>query len=103
MRRDFEEKLRSFSQAQTQFEVDKRRALEELRATHRQEVEELLKNQQNQSASSTEDQEKLAELHRQEVGFGERRRMACFGKRETFRTEDYYGLGESTYSELLGG
>lgn len=103
MRRDFEEKLRSFSQAQTQFEADKRRALEELRATHRQEVEELLKNQQNQSASSTEDQEKLAELHRQEVGFGERRRMTCFGKRETFRTEDYYALGESTYSKLLGG
>lgn len=69
MRRDFEEKLRAFSQAQTQFEADKRRALEELRATHRQEVEELLNKHQNQSASSTEDQEKLAELHRQEVGW----------------------------------
>lgn len=68
MRRDFEEKLRSFSQAQAQFEAEKRRALEELRTTHRQEVEELLNNQRNQSASSTEDQEKLAELHRQEVG-----------------------------------
>ncbi|XP_038575631.1 protein FAM184A-like isoform X4 [Micropterus salmoides] len=67
MRRDFEEKLRAFSQAQAQFEADKRRALEELRAAHRQEVEELLNNQQNQSATSTEDQEKLAELHRQEV------------------------------------
>uniref|UniRef100_A0A671V3H4 Family with sequence similarity 184 member Aa n=1 Tax=Sparus aurata TaxID=8175 RepID=A0A671V3H4_SPAAU len=66
MRRDFEEKLRAFSQAQAQFEAEKRRALEELRASHRQEVEELLNNQQNQSASSTEDQEKLAELHRQE-------------------------------------
>lgn len=68
MRRDFEEKLRAFSQAQAQFEADKRRVLEELRATHRHEVEELLNNQQNQSATSTEDQEKLAELHRQEVG-----------------------------------
>uniref|UniRef100_A0A3Q1J0W9 Protein FAM184A/B N-terminal domain-containing protein n=1 Tax=Anabas testudineus TaxID=64144 RepID=A0A3Q1J0W9_ANATE len=67
MRRDFEEKLRAFSQAQAQFEAEKRRALEELRTTHRQEVEELLNNQQNQSASSSEDQEKLAELHRQEV------------------------------------
>ncbi|XP_029030949.1 protein FAM184A-like isoform X3 [Betta splendens] len=67
MRRDFEEKLRAFSQSQAQFEAEKRRALEELRGTHRQEVEELLNNQQNQSASSTEDQEKLAELHRQEV------------------------------------
>lgn len=68
MRRDFEEKLRAFGQAQAQFEAEKRRALEELRASHRLEVEELLSNQQNQSASSTEDQEKLAELHRQEVG-----------------------------------
>uniref|UniRef100_A0A674NF25 Family with sequence similarity 184 member Aa n=2 Tax=Takifugu rubripes TaxID=31033 RepID=A0A674NF25_TAKRU len=67
MRRDFEEKLRAFSQAQTQFEADKRRALEELRAIHRQEVDDLLNKHQNQSASSTEDQEKLAELHRQEV------------------------------------
>ncbi|KAM7375033.1 hypothetical protein PAMA_014222 [Pampus argenteus] len=67
MRRDFEEKLRAFSQTQAQFEADKRRALEDLRANHRQEVEELLNNQQNQSATSTEDQEKLAELHRQEV------------------------------------
>lgn len=78
MRRDFEEKLRAFSQAQTQFEADKRRALEELRATHRQEVEELLNKHQNQSASSTEDQEKLAELHRQEVGRdGERMEGRC--------------------------
>ncbi|XP_034533991.1 protein FAM184A isoform X2 [Notolabrus celidotus] len=67
MRRDFEEKLRSFSTAQAQFEAEKRRALEDLRTTHRQEVEDLLNKQHNQSASSTEDQEKLAELHRQEV------------------------------------
>uniref|UniRef100_A0A3B4APQ9 Protein FAM184A/B N-terminal domain-containing protein n=1 Tax=Periophthalmus magnuspinnatus TaxID=409849 RepID=A0A3B4APQ9_9GOBI len=67
MRRDFEEKLRSFSQAQAQFEADKRRALEDLRATHRQEVEELINKHQDQSASSSEDQERLAELHRQEV------------------------------------
>lgn len=68
MRRDFEEKLRAFSQTQAQFEAEKRRALEELRATHRQEVDELRDNQQNHSATSTEDQEKMAELHRQEVG-----------------------------------
>ncbi|XP_015242062.1 PREDICTED: protein FAM184A-like isoform X2 [Cyprinodon variegatus] len=67
MRRDFEEKLRVFSQAQAQFEADKRRALDELRATHRHEVEELRNNQQNHTATSAEDQEKLAELHRQEV------------------------------------
>lgn len=80
MRRDFEEKLRAFSQAQTQFEADKRRALEELRAAHRQEVEELLDKHQNQSASSTEDQEKLAELHRQEVGWDWQRIVDVFGK-----------------------
>lgn len=74
MRRDFEEKLRAFSQAQAQFEAEKRRALEDLRSSHRQEVEELLKNQQNQSASTSEDQEKLAELHRQEVGESGRER-----------------------------
>lgn len=67
MRRDFEDKLRTFSQAQAQFEADKRRALDELRATHRQEVDELRSSQQNHSATSAEDQEKLAELHRQEV------------------------------------
>lgn len=85
MRRDFEEKLRAFSQTQAQFEADKRRALEELRATHRQEVEELLNNQQNQSATSTEDQEKLAELHRQEVG------------QERERKEDRCVLGRSKH------
>lgn len=68
MRRDFEEKLRAFSQAQAQFEAEKRRALDDLRATHRHEVEELRHNQQNQSATSSEDQERMAELHRQEVG-----------------------------------
>ncbi|XP_046886807.1 protein FAM184A isoform X1 [Hypomesus transpacificus] len=67
MRRDFEEKLRSFSQAQAQFEQEKRHAIEELRVTHRQEVQELLHSQQNQSANSTVDQEKLAELHRAQV------------------------------------
>uniref|UniRef100_A0A8C7WUU2 Family with sequence similarity 184 member Aa n=1 Tax=Oryzias sinensis TaxID=183150 RepID=A0A8C7WUU2_9TELE len=67
MRRDFEEKLRAFSQAQAQFEAEKRRALDDLRATHRHEVEELRNNQQNQSATSSEDQERMAELHRQEA------------------------------------
>lgn len=36
MRRNFEEKLRSFGQTQGQFETDKRSAMEELRASHRQ-------------------------------------------------------------------
>lgn len=67
MRRDFEEKLRTFGQAQAQFEQEKRRAVDELRANHRQEIQELIRSQQNQSASSTVDQEKLAELHRAEV------------------------------------
>ncbi|XP_058604534.1 protein FAM184A-like isoform X4 [Onychostoma macrolepis] len=67
MRHEFEEKLRSFSQVQAQFEQEKRRALEELKSVHRQEVQELLESQQNQSASSSLEQEKLAELHRSEL------------------------------------
>lgn len=67
MRHEFEEKLRSFSQVQAQFEQEKRRTLEELKSSHRQEVEELLESQHNQSASSSLEQEKLAELHRTEL------------------------------------
>ncbi|KAJ7991286.1 hypothetical protein DPEC_G00295750 [Dallia pectoralis] len=67
MRRDFDEKLRTFGHAQAQFEQEKRRAIDKLRASQRQEVQELLHSQQNQSANSTVDQEKLAELHRAEV------------------------------------
>uniref|UniRef100_A0A8C1GF83 Zgc:85722 n=1 Tax=Cyprinus carpio TaxID=7962 RepID=A0A8C1GF83_CYPCA len=67
MRHEFEEKLRSFSQVQAQFEQEKWRALEELKSVHRQEVQELLESQQNQSASSSVEQEKLADLHRTEL------------------------------------
>ncbi|XP_036449835.1 protein FAM184A [Colossoma macropomum] len=67
MRHDFEEKLRSFSQVQAQFDQEKHRALEELKSVHRQELQELLETQQSQSASSCLDQEKLAELHRAEL------------------------------------
>uniref|UniRef100_A0AAY4AQI7 Protein FAM184A/B N-terminal domain-containing protein n=1 Tax=Denticeps clupeoides TaxID=299321 RepID=A0AAY4AQI7_9TELE len=67
MRHDFEEKLRSFSQVQAQFEQEKWRALDELKSAHRQEVQELRQSQQSQSTSSTVDQEKLAGLHRAEL------------------------------------
>ncbi|XP_063080167.1 protein FAM184A [Engraulis encrasicolus] len=67
MRHDFEEKLRTFGQVQAQFEQEKRRAMEELRASHRLEVQDLRQSQQSQTASSSLDQEKLAELHRAEV------------------------------------
>uniref|UniRef100_A0A668AVZ4 Family with sequence similarity 184 member A n=1 Tax=Myripristis murdjan TaxID=586833 RepID=A0A668AVZ4_9TELE len=53
MRRSFEEKLRTFSQAQAQFEQEKRVALEELKAQHRQEVQELLRSHQSQNANYT--------------------------------------------------
>uniref|UniRef100_A0A672YI86 Protein FAM184A/B N-terminal domain-containing protein n=1 Tax=Sphaeramia orbicularis TaxID=375764 RepID=A0A672YI86_9TELE len=43
MRRSFEEKLRTFSQAQSPFEQEKKVALEELKAQHRQEIQELLR------------------------------------------------------------
>ncbi|KAA0710964.1 Protein FAM184A [Triplophysa tibetana] len=67
MRHEFEEKLRSFSQVQAQFEQEKRRALVDLKSCHQQEVEELLESQENQSASSNLEQEKLADLHRTEL------------------------------------
>ena len=67
MRRSFEEKLRTFSQAQAQFEQEKRAALEELKAQHRQEIQELLRSHQSQNANYSKDQEKLGQLHKAEV------------------------------------
>ncbi|KFO24447.1 Protein FAM184A [Fukomys damarensis] len=67
IRRKFEERLRSFGQLQVQFEKDKRSALEDLRTAHRQEMQELLKSQQDHSASESKGQEKAEELHRREV------------------------------------
>uniref|UniRef100_A0A4X1TLE1 Family with sequence similarity 184 member A n=1 Tax=Sus scrofa TaxID=9823 RepID=A0A4X1TLE1_PIG len=67
IRRKFEERLRSFGQLQVQFEKDKRLALEDLRAAHRREIQELLKSQQDHSASVNKGQEKAEELHRMEV------------------------------------
>lgn len=67
MRRSFEEKLRTFSQAQNQFEQEKKVALEELKAQHRQEVQELLRSHQSQNANYSKDQEKLVQLHKAEV------------------------------------
>lgn len=70
MRRSFEEKLRTFSQAQAQFEQEKKAALEELKAQHRQEVQELLRSHQSQNANYSKDQEKLGQLHKAEVRSG---------------------------------
>nr|XP_020755352.1 protein FAM184A isoform X1 [Odocoileus virginianus texanus] len=67
IRRKFEERLRSFGQLQVQFEKDKRLALEDLRTAHRREIQELLKCQQDHSASVSKGQEKAEELHRVEV------------------------------------
>ncbi|XP_038250864.1 protein FAM184A isoform X1 [Dermochelys coriacea] len=67
IRKKFEERLRSFVQLQVQFEKDKRSALEDLRAAHRLEIQELLKTQQNQNATLSKGQEKLEELHRLEL------------------------------------
>ncbi|XP_030261274.1 protein FAM184A isoform X3 [Sparus aurata] len=67
MRRSFEEKLRTFSSAQNQFEQEKKVALEELKAQHRQEVQELLRSHQSQNANYSKDQEKLGQLHKAEV------------------------------------
>ncbi|XP_036173836.1 protein FAM184A isoform X5 [Myotis myotis] len=62
IRRKFEERLRSFGQLQVQFEKDKRLALEDLRTAHRQEIQELLKSQQDHSASVRKGQEKAGDL-----------------------------------------
>nr|XP_020030304.1 protein FAM184A isoform X2 [Castor canadensis] len=67
IRRRFEERLRSFGQFQVQFEKDKRLALEGLRTAHRREVQELLKSQQDHSASVSKGQDKAEELHRMEL------------------------------------
>ncbi|KAG3290142.1 hypothetical protein H1C71_026509 [Ictidomys tridecemlineatus] len=67
IRRKFEERLRSFGQLQIQFEKDKGLALEDLRTAHRREMQELLKSQQDHSASVNKGLEKTEELHRMEV------------------------------------
>uniref|UniRef100_A0A8D0F908 Family with sequence similarity 184 member A n=1 Tax=Strix occidentalis caurina TaxID=311401 RepID=A0A8D0F908_STROC len=67
IRKKFEERLRSFIQLQVQYEKDKRTALEDLRAAHRLEIQEILKTQQSQNATLSKGQEKLEELHRLEL------------------------------------
>ncbi|XP_032910127.1 protein FAM184A isoform X2 [Catharus ustulatus] len=67
IRKKFEERLRSFIQLQVQYEKDKRTALEDLKAAHRLEIQELLKTHQNQNATLSKGQEKLEELHRLEL------------------------------------
>ncbi|XP_076834583.1 protein FAM184A isoform X1 [Brachyhypopomus gauderio] len=68
MRHEFEEKLRSFTQTQAQFEQDKQRALDELRSAHRQELQDLVEGRRpGQGAACWPDQEKLAELQHGEL------------------------------------
>ncbi|NWR90845.1 F184A protein, partial [Furnarius figulus] len=67
IRKKFEERLRSFIQLQVQYEKDKRTALEDLKAAHRLEIQELLKTHQTQNATLSKGQEKLEELHRLEL------------------------------------
>ncbi|XP_077638380.1 protein FAM184A isoform X2 [Lonchura striata] len=67
IRKKFEERLRSFMQLQVQYEKDKRTALEELKAAHRLEIQELLKTHQSQNATLSKGQEKMEELHRLEL------------------------------------
>ncbi|KAM8790228.1 protein FAM184A [Rhynchonycteris naso] len=67
IRRKFEERLRSFAQLQVEFEKDKKLSLEELQTAHRREIQELLKSQQDHSATVNKGQEKAGELHRIEV------------------------------------
>ncbi|KAM8954110.1 protein FAM184A isoform 2-T2 [Pelodytes ibericus] len=63
IRKRFEERIRSFMQLQVQFEKDKRSALEELRTSHRLEIQELLKAQHSQNATLNKGQATLEEMH----------------------------------------
>ncbi|KAG8444604.1 hypothetical protein GDO86_009677 [Hymenochirus boettgeri] len=67
IRKRFEERIRNFMQLQVQFEKDKRTTLEELRVSHRLEIQELLKAQHNQNATVNKGQETLEEMHRLQV------------------------------------
>ncbi|XP_053314907.1 protein FAM184A isoform X2 [Spea bombifrons] len=67
IRKRFEERIRSFMQLQVQFEKDKRAALEELRANHRLEIQELLKAQHSQNATINKGHETLEEMHKLQV------------------------------------
>uniref|UniRef100_A0A8C5QCB9 Family with sequence similarity 184 member A n=1 Tax=Leptobrachium leishanense TaxID=445787 RepID=A0A8C5QCB9_9ANUR len=67
IRKRFEERIRSFMQLQLQFEKDKRTGLEELRTSHRLEIQELLKAQHNQNATINKGQETLEEMHKLQV------------------------------------
>nr|XP_014346228.1 PREDICTED: protein FAM184A isoform X3 [Latimeria chalumnae] len=67
IRRNFEEKLRSFVQQQAQSEKEKRAVLEDLKAAHKLEIQEFLMTQQNQNENVTHDQQELEQLHRAEV------------------------------------
>ncbi|MEQ2161442.1 hypothetical protein GOODEAATRI_009619 [Goodea atripinnis] len=99
MRRSFEEKLRTFSQAQAQFEQEKKAALEELKAQHRQEIQELLRSHQSQNANYSKDQEKLGQLHKAEAqAFYERELEAM--KRTQQLTADNLLAWKRTEAEL---
>ncbi len=92
MRHEFEEKLRSFSHVQAQFDQEKRRALDEIKSVHCQEVQELLESQHNQSASSSLEQEKLTELHHTE--------LESLMERMEKLTQDKVRLGEEYEAKL---
>ncbi|XP_069462710.1 protein FAM184A isoform X2 [Ambystoma mexicanum] len=64
IRKRFEERLRGFMQTQLQCEKDKRSALEDLRVTHRLEIQEILKTQ---NACLSKGQETLEEMHRRQM------------------------------------
>lgn len=85
MRRSFEEKLRTFSQAQNQFEQEKKVALEELKGQHRQEIQELLRSHQSQNANYSKDQEKLGQLHKAEVTQSLQRKWSHINKLNHWR------------------
>ncbi|XP_074043560.1 protein FAM184A isoform X2 [Macrotis lagotis] len=89
IRRQFEEKLESFSQLQVQFEKDKLRALDNLKAEHIQEIQEILKSQECASLIN-KGQEKAEEQHRMEVE-GLNRKLEELTLERKKLIEDYEG------------
>ncbi|XP_063299542.1 protein FAM184A isoform X2 [Pelobates fuscus] len=90
IRKRFEERIRSFMQLQLQFEKDKRSALEELRTTHRLEIQDILKAQHSQNATINKGQETLEEMHKLQIEEFNKKLEDLRLERKTL-VEDYEG------------
>ncbi|XP_067881548.1 protein FAM184A isoform X2 [Heterodontus francisci] len=67
IKENFDDKLQQFIQLESQFGQDKQQTLEDLRAAHKLEIQNLLRTHHNQHETSNKQQEKLQELLRSEL------------------------------------